>query len=550
MPHINIFALGGLDENGKNCYVLRSDDDIFVINSGAKVPISSYNGVDTLIPDFNYLINNKDKIKGIFVTDVKNDSFSALPWLIMQIPGITIYTSPFNKIMIASRLQKYQIEPNSFKIETITKKITIGQTQIQPILVAGSLPGSLGFDFIVDSKTSVVFMFNYVKGDLGIYGNTDYSLIKNSLEDRDLLALVSDAGHANYSGYAIDRIQLPPSVKEAFLNTAADKRIIVGAYDEEMVAIHQILELARITNRPVVAYGKTYAQLIYLIQKIKTNLPLPQIFKHKNLNQHPNAVILVTGSVERLYSRFLRITDNKDVLLKLKNTDTVLMIAPPINGLESLAALTLDDIARIAPNIIEVTNSEYYSHRPAREDILDLLRVLKPKYFLPVQGLYRYLVDISNNANEQKSLNKTTPIILQNGKIAHFIDNKLASTNGKIKEIGDVIVDGFGIGDISSEVIYERETLGREGLVTLSFLFNPKTKEISQDFKIHFVGIAPASVCSELKAVIHETITQVLENEEFAGLKDLQERLRRVVRKKIFKAQDKEPMVVITFNTI
>ncbi|QZE12661.1 ribonuclease J [Mycoplasma sp. Ms02] len=549
MAHVNIYSLGGLDENGKNCYALEVNDEIFVVNFGAKVPINSVNGVDTLIPNFDYLEKNKNKVKGIFITDIKNESFSGLPWLLMKLPNATIYSSPFNKLLILDRLSKYRLNHTKYKNEVLVKETKVGNISVKPINVAGSLPGCIGLDFITPDG-DVIFMFNFVKADLGIYGRTDYDEIKRELKDRKVLALVADSGHSNYAGYSKNKIVLPNSIKQAFVKTPKNKRIIVGAYDEEMYALQQILDLAKAQNRPVVTYGKTYAQTLFLIKKIKGEKELPQIIEYKDLKKYPNAVILVTGSVERLYSRFLRIAGGNDVLLDLRKTDAVLMIAPPVNGLESTAALCLDDIARNTPHVHEVTGSEYYSHRPAREDLLELVEKLQPENFIPVQGLYRYLVDI-NNAILAKKDNKTNPILLsQNGKIAHFVDGKLFSVNGKIKNVGDLIIDGFGVGDISSEVINEREMLGRDGLIVVSLMFNTKTKEISPDFHINYVGIIDRDDRPEMNKIISQTIVTIIEEESFERLKDLQERLRRSIRKKVYKNCDKEPMIAITFNTL
>nr|WP_318032711.1 hypothetical protein [Mycoplasmopsis bovis] len=165
MNHINIFALGGLDENGKNCYVFETFDDkgenkkIYVINSGAKIPINSNNKIDTLIPNFNYLIKNKDAIQGVFVTDVKNDSFSALPWLLMKMPTVPVFTSKFNKVLIMERLSKYKLDLKKVKINILDRPTKIGDIFVNPIELAGSMPGHIGLDFITPSG-DYLFMFS------------------------------------------------------------------------------------------------------------------------------------------------------------------------------------------------------------------------------------------------------------------------------------------------------------------------------------------------------------------------------------------------------
>lgn len=549
MAHVNVFALGGLDENGKNCYVLEYNSEIFIVNAGAKIPISSTNGVDTLIPDFDYLVKNKNKIKGIFITDAKNESFSALPWLLMKIKGLKIYTSSFNKIMIMDRLNKYKINQGDYEIFTINKEMEIGSIRVRPILVAGSMTGTIGFDFITQDG-DFIYLFNFVEGDLGIYGKTSFQDIKASLRGRKTLAIIADAGHSNYPGKAIDKIGLPKNIKEVFEKTKNNERIIVGAYDEEMTSIHEILNLAIKYKRPVVTYGKTYGQLLHLLQMVDPKMKIPEIIDYRTISKHKNVVVLVTGSMERLYSRFIRVTENNDVFLKLKPSDVVLMIASPINGLESLAAVALDEIARITPKIVEITSNEYFRHKPTRQDLVNLINVLEPKYFIPAQGLYRYLIDVSTYVKKETKIDKNSCIVMQNGRIAHFVNGVLFSTNGKIKPVGDTIIDGFGIGDISSEVITERETLGREGIVLISTLYNPRTKKLMGKLHINYVGVIDKNDKKNVTDLIRSIIIQTITSESFTGLKDLQERLRKVIRKKIFKVTDKEPLIALTFNTL
>ncbi|WP_426461118.1 ribonuclease J [Mycoplasma hafezii] len=550
MENINIFALGGQDENGKNCYVFELENNIFVINAGVKIPINSQNGVDTLIPDFSYLEKNKNRIKGIFITDVKNETFSALPWLVMKIPGLKIFTSSFNKVLIHERLNKYNISENSYKIIVANQKIKFQSLIIEPIALSGSMPGNLAFNF--STKTSnYLFMFNYAIGDLGTYGKTDINLLKRLFEHRELTALITDAGKSNENDRAIDKFKKSTQLVDAFATTPNDKRIIVGAYDEEMTPLQQVLDLAIKYKRPVVAYGKTYAQLLYLISKIDTQIQLPEIIEHKQIAKYNNAVILVTGSIDRLYHRFLRICDNNDVYLKLQKDDTVIMIAPPVNGLESVAALTLDEIARISPKLYDIMDNEYFRARPTRVDLLEMVLALKPTYFIPTQGLYRYLVDSSNYISNDKEAKKTTtPLILLNGKIAHFSDNKLISLNGKVKEVGDTIIDGFGVGDISSEVVAEREALGREGVIIINTLYSPRNKRIVGKLHINYVGVIDQVDQEKVNELIKDIMIETFETREFNSMRELNEKLRKIIRKKIFKMTDKDPMIALTLTSI
>ncbi|AZZ65348.1 ribonuclease J [Metamycoplasma phocicerebrale] len=551
MNKINFFALGGLDENGKNAYVLEINEKLYVINSGTKVPINSHNGIDTLICNYEYLEKRKKDIVGLFITDVKNETFSAVPWLLMKIPGLKIYTSPFNRIVILDRITKYNIGSHDYEIKTINIPLKLGDVIVSPFDVAGGLPGQIGLNFEY-SEGNILFMTNFVDGDLGPYGKTDVSKIKSIISNnKKLQLLILDSGHSNYPGRSIDKLWISKKIEYKFKETPMNKRIIVGLYDEDMITAHEVLVLAKRYNRPVITYGRNYSQFINLVAKINPDLQLPEFVDYRLANEQKNAVVLVTGAIERLYLRFIRIASNNDVYLKLRPDDAVIVIAPPVNGLEVNYALTLDEIARNTPNLIELGSDQYYSCNPTKEDILNIIKALKPKYFIPIQGLYRYLVVAAHLARDA-GMNFNNCIVLQNGRIAEFVNNELVSQKRGIKNIGDTIIDGFGIGDISQEVINERETLARDGVIALSSLIDYKTKKPIGTLHISSYGI----ITKDNKEIIHKIVNDLFfkEFENLSAseidLKAIQEKLRKSMKKKIYKSLSKEPMFVITLYEI
>ncbi|WP_435130107.1 ribonuclease J [Mycoplasma sp. 6243] len=554
MEKVNIFALGGQDENGKNCYVLDYNDDLYVVNAGVKIPINSNNGVDTLIPDFTFLEKHRKKIQGIFITDIRNESFSALPWLLMKIPGLKIYTSFINKQIIQERLNKYNIKNDSYKLIALSDRKKIGNILVQPIGLPGSAPGNLGFDFITPNG-DYVFMFNYIEGDLGIFGRTWFLHLPKLFNKRKINALVTDAGKDKGGGRAIEKLYLPDSVEKTFRFAKPNTKIIVGGYSEDMVSMQQIIELANKYNRPVIPYGKAYADLLFLMKqiqaKISPDFKFPEIIDYKQISKHPNAVVLVTGAIERLYTRFIRILNNEDVYLKIDSNDSVIMIAPPVNGLESLAAVTLDEIAKRTSNLVDISEKEYFYCRPSKEDVFNLVKNLKPTVLLPAQGLYRYLVDLVTYIKEDKNLAKeVNPIVLLNGKVAHFAYGKLISHNGKIKDVGDTIIDGFGVGDISSEVLAEREVLGREGVIIINSLYSAKTKKIIGQLHINYVGVIDVQEQPRINDLIKDTIIEIINTKTFTTMREFNEKIRKTVRKRIFKITDKDPMIAFSLTTI
>lgn len=555
MTDVKFFALGGLDENGKNCYVLDIENEIFVINFGTKVPIISAYGIDTLISDYSYLKSQSHRIKGIFITDTKNDSLSGLPWLIMELPNVPIFCSPFSKIPILDRILKYNIDIEKFSVNIIPKSgIKFKNTIVQPIPLAGALPGTIGFSFNV-KEGSYLFLSNFVDGNLGVYGSTNLAKIKEAYPN--IIGLFLDSGMSNLNGKSSQKITIFDELDQIFNETPKTERIIIGAYDQEMATLHQVLDIALKYGRDVVTYGRSYHQLLDLVQKVNPNLKLPKILDYKYISKHDNnVVIIVSGTVERLFKRFVRITQNNDVYLKFNKTDHFVMIAPPINGQETESSFVLDEIARITPKITDISEDKFYQCRPTKQDIIDVVYILKPKYFLPIQGLFRYL-SVAVREVVANGYSQSKCIILQNGKIAHFSGEKLVSQKARISNIGEIIIDGFGVGDISREVIFEREVLVRDGVVIISILINKKNKKIYDNIDIKYIGV----ISNEERDRVDEKIKQNLVNfynktilnsnqQSKVNSTNFQNNLRKLIRKKIFKLTDKEPMIVVSFNEI
>ncbi|XKK66447.1 ribonuclease J [Mesomycoplasma hyopneumoniae] len=519
MAKISFFALGGQDENGKNCYILEIDDNIFIINSGAKIPLDSSVGVDTIIADFTYLEENQHKIKGVFITDAKNESFSALPWLIMKLKKIKIYSSFFTKALIIERIHKYRLSESAFEVIPITSELKINEKiSVSPFTVAGSMPGTIGFCFHTEDG-GIVFMANYVVGNLGVYGETNFELIKKiSQNPKGILMFISDSGKSNLPGKAINKLFAKNFLENFFLKADKNSRIVVSAYDEEMVSIQEIIDLSIKFNRQITAYGKKYDKLydmIYKLDKLTTNKlkKLPTFFDYKYANKQKNSVILITSSPERICYRFNRILENDDVYFKLKKSDYVIMLTPPINGMEQLYAKVLDQIAKSTTSIVDISESDFGLARPYKEDISEMIQLLKPKYFLPIQGLYRYLIVASNIAVANK-VKRQNIIVLQNKRSANFIDGSLFSRKKISKGEEEIYVSGFGIGDVCFRVLKERDALSRNGLIIVSFLFDPIEKKIFSTPEITTYGI----LSRENREAYYDIIRKIIFN-NFSNIK-------------------------------
>ena len=545
MADINIFALGGQDENGKNSHVVELGKDIYVFNAGLKVPINDLNGIDGIIPDFEYIVKRKKNVKGIFITHAHDEAFAALPWLVMDMPGVIIYASEYTKILIEERLSKYKIGHKDFKIEIIKETMKIGSTVMHSYSVANSIPGSLAYK-LETTDGDVIYMSNNTLEDLSPFGHTNLDEIKKGSDK--ILALLLDSRTSNYKGHSAQKKSVVPVIKQFFDAAKSNERIIVGAFDEEVFTINEVIEMAIKAGRPIVSYGRAF-DLMYSKMKGIYNVEGAKFEDYKSANKIDNAVVLVTGTWSRLYQRFVRIAHGNDVFLKFKEDDNIIMISPPINGMEVVYADSMDEVAKVAPNILDVSDKDYFKLRSSEEDIKEIVSTLKPQFFLPTGGLYRYLVVAAKIASGVGvTLNRS--IILQNGKVAHIQNGELASQKGYIKPYGDVIIDGFGIGDVSYEVIRERKTLATGGLVSIAVQLNRKTKKPIGEMNIQILGLVTKPNLKDAQELVSSVVLQKIEDAEKFDFREVQNQIRKRTRKVMQRRYDKEPLVVVTFYEV
>ena len=544
MANINVFALGGQDENGKNLHVIEIENDIYIVNIGLKVPVHNRHGVDGIISDTTYLEKHRNRIKGVFITHAHDECFAALPWFLMDFQNINIYASSFTNKILKNRISKYKINHKNFQFADLKPNQKIGSINVKTFELANSIPGSLAINFqTVDGD--ILYMSRFTNDDLGFFGKTDLNHIKK--ESNDFLAVLMDSRRANYHNHSNDKKSVIPLIEKKFQTAKPEQRIIVGGYDEEMYTLQEVVNLTVKYKRKLIIYGSAFDFLYSILPKDK--LLHPQLIDFKESNKTNNVVILVTGTWSRLYQRFYRIATNNDVYLKLKNSDIVIQIAPPVNGLEVEGNEALDEVAKKTFNITDVSKDDYYPLRPTHDDIIDALKILKPKYFFPISALYRYLV-VASKAAISIGITQDRNIILKNGKVAYLKDGQLASQNGTIKQFGDVLIDGFGVGDIIYEVIKERRVLGSGGFVSIASQIDRKTKKLIGDINVQLVGIATKDELKFISEKVKSAFIQKVEEAPTWNFRDIQNSIRKRVRKVVSKINNKEPLVIVSFQEV
>jgi len=211
MANINIFALGGQDENGKNSIVLEVENDIYLINYGIKIPINNTNGIDGVISETNYLIKRRKRIKGVFITNLSDEVFAGIPWLLMDIKGLTIYGSEFVIEAVKERVSKYNIGHKEFSFKVINGKMRVGNIEVKTYEAASSAPGALIYSFLTPDGAVKIISSSTIDS-LGEFGNTDL----NKIAEDETLALLMDSGRANFHGKASEHKSIKKIIGPCF----------------------------------------------------------------------------------------------------------------------------------------------------------------------------------------------------------------------------------------------------------------------------------------------------------------------------------------------
>lgn len=591
MAKIKVFALGGLDERGKNLYVVEVNEKIFVFDAGIRLPEREILGIDIIIPDYTYLKENKQRIKGIFISKPADDAFGALPYILKDFNKdksnhkVPIFASKLTDFMIRQKLERFRfINQNEICIKTIepNEKINFDNINVETFKTTTSIPGSLGFVLTINNPEEkkplterIVYTGDYIfDGECRNDFATDIPHLA-SVAKNEVLLLISEASCAirkNFTApnHKIQRI-IEPILKEA------PGRIIVACYDQDLYRVSEVLDAIQETDakRKVAVYGVTLYDILLKVNDLNAfNINKSQLINLAQTVGIKDTVIIVTGTGERLFLKMNKIAVGNDDYLKLEPQDTVILATPPIPGNELAHASLLDELARTDVKVISISEKQVWSLNASYEDIKLMVNIIQPKYFLPVKGLYKDFVAAQQAAISAGVLDNNA-LIHDNGEVITFENGKLIdnfvkptfnrpslisdknfhtikSTPNLIKT-GDVYVDGIGVGDIGAIVINERKQLQRDGVLITGVTINRKTKEIISLIDAQMRGVIYLTNNEGMLKNLQKIIINVIEKYKVSNafsINEVKNKMRNDLQDYIKKETGKLPMILTVINEI
>lgn len=540
--NLEFLALGGLGEIGKNMLVFKFNDRFLVVDAGVKFPDEKTPGVDLIIPDFSYLVANREKVLAVLLTHGHEDHVGALPYLLQQIPA-PVFGTDITLGLAEGRIKELGIDWNATPV-TPGDTLHLGPFSVEFLQVTHSVPGCVGVA-IKTSLGTVIYSGDFKFDQTPVDGRKIDLARFAELSRQGVLCLLCDSTNAERLGFAPSEQKVKAVFEEIF--RSAPHRIIVTTFASNVHRIQQIITTAHEFRRKVLIDGMSLVRVVSVAQELGyLKIPEGTLIKTEDLSRFPrkSVVIITTGSQGEPLSALSRIASGEHKKIKLEPGDTVVFSADPIPGNETLVAETVDNLFRQKAEVIYGPFSDaHVSGHGFSEDIKLMINLTRPRYFIPVHGEYRHLVRSARLA-QQMGIKESQVFILENGDIVSFSPGR-AFVKGRIS-ISANFVDGLSVDDLASTVLRERQHMAQEGIVVLLTYINRKKKKIIGP-EIHFKGFLPEKIALEIQEELRQQVILVLNQciGENLALNACKQKVREALQKTIFKKLKKRPLILV-----
>ena len=544
MSKIKIMGLGGLSETGKNTYVVEVDNAIFILDCGLKFATENLYGIDYIIPDFEYLVKNKKKIKGLFLTHGHYENMGATNDLVRMIPNLKVYCTKFTKYILESD----GLNPNNIIEIEPHKKINFRDVSIFPISVSHSTPDAVMY--VINTRDGAICYTGDFIIDPLMRGAYDMDLGKIAyVGKKGVLALLQESSFSEKSGHTSPNHRLVGVFREAISHTK--NRLMFLVLPTHLYTIQEIFDAAKNTHRKMVVMGKQLQSLIDMAVKEKYLEIQEGLLGDLSNIDDKDAIILMADSKQNPYACMSKVLSGYDKFIHLKETDTIVFAEPRYDENEKLLVKIENDLAMHGCEIVSIPKGKTILHHASKEDLMLMIKLLNPKYYMPVKGEYRYMV---NNADLASSLGIPDSNILlkQNGDIIE-IDNGVLQDNFKNIKINDVLIDGKSNDDVGDLVIKDRQMLSENGIVLISATISRKTREILVGPEVTtrgFIYIKDSKdMINEIKNISLEVITRNI-TDKYVEYTKIKTEIREELGKYLYNETECKPMIIAVIQEV
>ena len=475
-PRLRVIPLGGLSEIGKNMMVMEYEDDIIIIDAGLMFPGEEMLGIDLVIPDISYLLERRERIRGIIITHGHEDHVGALPYLLPQL-DVPVYSTRLTQGLISVKLKERKALTGA-NLKTVSSggQVTLGKFKVEFFPVCHSIPDAVGL--IINTPVGTIVHSGDFKLDYTpVSGKpTDLSRLAQ-LGAQGVLLLLSDSTYAELPGYTPSERLVGETLDHIMAD--APGRVIVTTFSSLVSRIQQVIDSATKHQRRVFVVGRSMSDTVHMALELGyLNAPdgiLARLDELRGIPQN-KIVFVTTGSQGEPTSALVRMANRDHRQVHILRGDTVVISATPIPGNESLINRTVDNLFKQGAQVLYNKVAQVHVHgHGSQEELKLLLNLVKPKFFMPIHGEYRHLSFHAKLA-ESVGIAKENTFVLEDGDILE-LNPQAGKITGKVSA-GNVYVDGLSVGDIGSVVLRNRRMLSRDGIVVVIIAVNRQTGKL------------------------------------------------------------------------
>ena len=548
MSKIKIFALGGLNEEGKNMYIVQHDDEIIIIDAGVMFPEESLLGVDYVIQDITYLKKNEEKIKGLFITHGHEKNMGAVCDIIKEIPNLKVYATKFTADILRKEIDNSNIKfKNLIEIDP-HKKISFGKNSIFPVRLTHSIPDNVGY--ALNTKDGTIFYTgNYVFNAtmLGPY-KTDIGKLAY-IGKQGVLCLLGESMYADKMGYTSPKNRAKKLIKDTLNRT--ENRVIVNVFTAHVSRIEELFdEISKTTRRVVVMGHKLQGIISDILKNNYIKFDKNRIGDLSNINDK-DSVILISNEREKPFMNLNRIINGYDKYVSINPTDTILFMEPINDYNEKLAIKVIDDVSKMGASVVTMSRKDNLLHHASSEDIMLMLDLMNPKYYMPVIGEYRHMV-ANANAASHIGMKKENILLKQNGDVVTIVNGELKDVFEKVK-VDDVLIDGNSSKDIGELVLKDRELLSDNGIVIICATLDKRTKEILAYPEVLTRGFIYVKESSELIEEIKRISLEVINentSDNYVEYNKIKMSIRERLSHYLYEETECRPMIITVVQEV
>lgn len=544
MESIKFFALGGLGEEGKNMYVVEIEEDLYILDSGLMFPEDGMLGIDIVIPDINFLVENSERIKGIFLSHGHEDHIGALPYVLNKISA-PVYGTKLTLEIVRKKVKEVGIKKNlSLRVIDCDSILNFPTCKVSFFRVTHNIPDAVGI-CIHTSQGAIVYTGDFKIDQTPVDGKSTEIEKLASIGTAGTLCLLSNSTNAEVQGFTKSESSVREKINETFFK--AEGRVIVASASSNIYRIQQVLDASVLTNRKVLIFGHNNLQSVesamdlgYL--KYPNNL-IVSLAEIRKLND-THVTILVTGSDQDVLMHLSKMVAKTDFPINIKPSDTILMAVHSKPRNEKQVSKTIDQLYRSRANVVYGQKLIHVSGHASQDELKMMLHLLKPKFVVPVHGDFR-LQKAHAKLAEAVGVDKDNVYLLENGDVLEF-KNQHAKVHGKVPA-GKILVDGLGIGDVGNIVLRDRRLLSQDGILIVVVTLSRQQNKILSGPEIisrGFVYVRESEGLIETSSEMVSDILTKMMSEKKIDWSTIKNNIRDSLSHFLFEKTKRRPMIL------